>query len=167
MVSAVKSSFINALVALIWERFQSPCAGNMFGKKRCSMFHGFKLRSDRFNPRVRGTCLVRSGRRGFRVGCGEDPSFNPRVRGTCLVRPFESLSSRSLSPSCFNPRVRGTCLVSRAGDSWGDAELDNAMFQSPCAGNMFGKLPRARWRERWRPLLRFNPRVRGTCLVSC
>ncbi len=38
----------------------------------------------------------------------------------------------------FNPRVRGTCLVSGArSKGWG--LVCEALFQSPCAGNMFGK----------------------------
>ncbi len=39
------------------------------------------------------------------------------------------------------------------------------MFQSPCAGNMFGKERRGARRVVRPPLARFNPRVRGTCLV--
>ncbi len=39
-------------------------------------------------------------------------SFNPRVRGTCLVRPVMKMSDRAESLKLgFNPRVRGTCLV--------------------------------------------------------
>ncbi len=40
----------------------------------------------------------------------------------------------------FNPRVRGTCLVSQCRDAQGaDRDLPEQPFQSPCAGNMFGK----------------------------
>ncbi len=45
--------------------FQSPCAGNMFGKVDRSCSCCMKLRSS-FNPRVRGTCLVRAGVRARR-----------------------------------------------------------------------------------------------------
>ncbi len=38
----------------------------------------------------------------------------------------------------FNPRVRGTCLVSSPLDKRTILQQSN-MFQSPCAGNMFGK----------------------------
>ncbi len=68
-------------------------------------------------------------------------SFNPRVRGTCLVRAvrqvLHGVGERTVR---FNPRVRGTCLVSctillmKALKTKG-----NKLFQSPCAGNMFGK----------------------------
>ncbi len=51
------------------------------------------------------------------VGAGNTlPRFNPRVRGTCLVS-VESSEATLRTDSCtkrsFNPRVRGTCLVSR------------------------------------------------------
>ncbi len=66
-------------------KFQSPCAGNMFGKPWITR--------------------VTSGTRSW-------PGFNPRVRGTCLVSfPLYHTHTRA--------RVR--------------------LFQSPCAGNMFGK----------------------------
>ncbi len=71
-------------VVLAWLAFQSPCAGNMFGKEL---------------PNLRARWLERQG------------GFNPRVRGTCLVS----------AAKC----TRGVCL--------------DVAFQSPCAGNMFGK----------------------------
>ncbi len=42
-------------------------------------------------------------------------SFNPRVRGTCLVRDavVQDLLQILQDDFGFNPRVRGTCLVSR------------------------------------------------------
>ncbi len=119
--------------------FQSPCAGNMFGKALIPRHPALNLARG-FNPRVRGTCLVRNfleqgvdrgGGRWFQSPCAGnmfgkvryevDPiiifkreGFNPRVRGTCLVRILLLNAKNTpwpLSPR-FNPRVRGTCLVS-------------------------------------------------------
>ncbi len=71
-----------------------------------------------------------------------------------------------LSGSSFNPRVRGTCLVSSGECAWRVVRLCPAiLFQSPCAGNMFGKLVKSMGRAELEGA-RFNPRVRGTCLVS-
>ncbi len=69
------------------KEFQSPCAGNMFGKRKIFLPVRLDSVSSSFNPRVRGTCLVR-------IGC-------------CLCRTQHRIHAR------FNPRVRGTCLVSR------------------------------------------------------
>jgi hypothetical protein len=157
--------------------FQSPCAGNMFGKLSLRMTARVWFPRWRFNPRVRGTCLVSSRpagsspaapRRRSPPGCTTG-CFNPRVRGTCLVRRKVGgilLVERAVGPSRgFNPRVRGTCLV-RATRRPQGVWPTRAAFQSPCAGNMFGK----RCGEPgYRPVRHqggFNPRVRGTCLVS-
>ncbi len=40
----------------------------------------------RFNPRVRGTCLVSGHRSHVALHLAHPYRFNPRVRGTCLVR---------------------------------------------------------------------------------
>ncbi len=71
------------------ERFQSPCAGNMFGKKRVATPVP-EPHSQGFNPRVRGTCLVRAVSNvlyALGEGVSYHARFNPRVRGTCLVSP--------------------------------------------------------------------------------
>ncbi len=47
------------------------------------------------------------------------------------------------------------------------AALHDRLFQSPCAGNMFGKpQPLTKISGKGSQTLSFNPRVRGTCLVS-
>ncbi len=95
--------------------FQSPCAGNMFGK----------------------------------YGAPHAPAWD-----------------RALQGARFNPRVRGTCLVRHA-LSFITTMSKLWWFQSPCAGNMFGKAGGGDVRERLGagPQCSFNPRVRGTCLV--
>ncbi len=79
----------------------------------------------------------------------------------------QALPARAAQPprGRFNPRVRGTCLVrGRAMEA-----LQNMMtlesFQSPCAGNMFGKFKLGPDLTGFWARIRFNPRVRGTCLV--
>ncbi len=50
---------MEALQALKDLKFQSPCAGNMFGKhKDAPQCNRIARQSCGFNPRVRGTCLV-------------------------------------------------------------------------------------------------------------
>ncbi len=65
--------------------------------------------------------------------------FNPRVRGTCLVRPHAALALAGVHLRGFNPRVRGTCLVRGFLYFPNHATPSGVAFQSPCAGNMFGK----------------------------
>ncbi len=96
--------------------FQSPCAGNMFGKV------DLKSAQERLNKYI---------------------GFNPRVRGTCLVR------------SCNMRLTRSPTSRSRR------------RFQSPCAGNMFGKSFFLTPQGKVTLAGGFNPRVRGTCLVRC
>ncbi len=65
----------------------------------------------------------------------------------------------------FNPRVRGTCLVSIRAPLLCSKNLLLG-FQSPCAGNMFGKIEESSLEIIYHQLGQsFNPRVRGTCLV--
>ncbi len=52
--------------------------------------------------------------------------------------PLRPLGEHKIGPSGFNPRVRGTCLVSKPGARRLVRPRGRA-FQSPCAGNMFGK----------------------------
>ncbi len=78
----------------------------------------------RFNPRVRGTCLVRQAKAKADKQAEQADSFNPRVRGTCLVSGHRSHVALHLAhPYRFNPRVRGTCLV---------RELHTFVFVVPC-----------------------------------
>ncbi len=146
--------------------FQSPCAGNMFGK---SSFISFttSIILESFNPRVRGTCLVSyilhmpSGLlyvlMQFQSPCAGN-MFGKRAQdrgrlGYILWRLFQSpcagnmfgkersqpLVCGLLTPS-FNPRVRGTCLVrAPVGIGTPTIHISASQFQSPCAGNMFGK----------------------------
>ncbi len=86
--------------------FQSPCAGNMFGK--CIM-----------DPDK--TCIA----------C---KSFNPRVRGTCLVSYAAPLCISQAQSSSFNPRVRGTCLVSFDGPLLDVEEYPDPEVSIPVCG---------------------------------
>ncbi len=93
-------------------KFQSPCAGNMFGKRLLLVNLWLRL------------CVC---------------SFNPRVRGTCLVSYYvDRVEYDYVVLRGFNPRVRGTCLVSVTLPC-GVKRKEGGGFQSPCAGNMFGK----------------------------
>jgi hypothetical protein len=78
------------------------------------------------------------------------------------------ISRFMLKPAVRVVKFQSPC----AGNMFGKFHLDkkgkkviSAEFQSPCAGNMFGKAKAGASCAR---LLRwsFNPRVRGTCLVS-
>ncbi len=93
--------------------FQSPCAGNMFGKLSQELVSFVTKRYSReFQSPCAGNMFGK--RPGYPVYIvSKDCCFNPRVRGTCLVRK-KILQARSISlarPTGFNPRVRGTCLV--------------------------------------------------------
>ncbi len=57
----------------------------MFGKFKVEKGRTTVVLNWRFNPRVRGTCLVSSHMRLHHMHVEE--RFNPRVRGTCLVSP--------------------------------------------------------------------------------
>ncbi len=200
--------------------FQSPCAGNMFGKPRRGHLGLGKPEwpSYRFNPRVRGTCLVSSLPSTVMLQYADQSGFNPRVRGTCLVS--EKMRSKVPAPSGFQSPCAGNMFGKNtdlkesevvvyserafqspcAGNMFGKGseyfltaeERKRIMFQSPCAGNMFGKTKvctstnHTRIQNRFQSPCagnmfgkenpgsirsfvqegRFNPRVRGTCLVS-
>ncbi len=146
--------------------FQSPCAGNMFGKVLCWIRSCVTMVRTCFNPRVRGTCLVRSSQQQHRsVGEGSSSFQSPcagnmfgkaywRTAGMEWSVAFQSpcagnmfgkrdgvvRSSAQARHQGFNPRVRGTCLVRAGQPEWPSYRALIKKFQSPCAGNMFGKL---------------------------
>ncbi len=109
------------------EWFQSPCAGNMFGK---------------------AWGLARMSTAFLRWAQFQSPCAGNMFGKVEAMRLFYKLEAQL---GGFNPRVRGTCLVSTYGRAitWLDLV---PVFQSPCAGNMFGK-------RRGHPL----PRVHDLC----
>ncbi len=54
-----KEDLIKGEASVTVASFQSPCAGNMFGKGLDLTGLDVKFETESFNPRVRGTCLVR------------------------------------------------------------------------------------------------------------
>ncbi len=100
-------------------RFQSPCAGNMFGKHEPERRASGDAADRGFQSPCAGNMFGKLALHGEMDASQQGLGFNPRVRGTCLVRS-----------SCMS-RKRTPCT----------------MFQSPCAGNMFGKVVVVHYKE--------------------
>ncbi len=90
---------------------------------------------------MRGTCLVSFSFVEEQEKLGLLQGFNPRVRGTCLVSSFVSAALTAfhdLLVAMFQSPCAGNMFGKRR-DVISPDTGPSAMFQSPCAGNMFGK----------------------------
>ncbi len=127
--------------------FQSPCAGNMFGKKplRSSVGEGM---ASQFQSPCAGNMFGKVFRTGLRRGTMPRRMFQSPCAGNMFGK-WKALAE-----------ARKARQTSAAG-----APAPTVPFQSPCAGNMFGKSSPTVSRPSFFVLGSFNPRVRGTCLV--
>ncbi len=121
--------------------FQSPCAGNMFGKDARTSMPTFPDSGVRFQSPCAGNMFGKSpqgrhpGPRRPR-GAFQSPCAGNMFGKSILGKPSQWRDKGE----GFNPRVRGTCLVSKDVSHHSVFYGTYETFQSPCAGNMFGKV---------------------------
>ncbi len=121
--------------------FQSPCAGNMFGKRRGTHVKNGSRSRRPFQSPCAGNMFGKTAvdaRKNRRLPVGE--RFQSPCAGNMFGKPSTIFVRRSRSSARgFQSPCAGNMFGKTLGATCSIELYASDRFQSPCAGNMFGK----------------------------